>query len=390
MFHDLVITGLGRVGPHGLGRAGLKRALREGLPLPTQRCLASEDAPISSPAIPDFVGRVAGKETHESQVAVLEDPLTRAETLVREAARAARREAGLDGEELRGELWIASSLWSPQRRLQRAAERDPELWTRWLTIAGAERLGGTVSAREASGLIALSEAGKAIEEGRTDRAIVIEVDSITPRILRAHRRLRALAPGVGDLPPIARPFDRLRRGAVLSEGATAVILERASEATARDARIRSRVRTHFIQHDESATPYGYGTDPRALGFTLAASLHREGIDPRTIEGIVCGARGSVPADAQEAGWIQGLYGDQPHPPVFAPIGTTGLGGGGLLAAACLAAEGAPIGGSAGFAERDPNLPIRPHPSAVSPTPGRILVSTIATGGTGAWLVLDPR
>ncbi len=395
MFREVVITGLGRVGPQGPGRAILARALRECTPVPTRRFTTSpplRDGRTTGETV-DFAGWVEqiepfGKIKTRNRSSL--DPVGRTESLAREAARLARREAGLSEENVGGSLWIASSLGFPSSRLAQGDVGNQETWHRWLAATGTLKIGGTVSLREVSGLVALAEAASAIHEGRTDRAIVIEVDSVTPKILRVHRRLRALASGVGGSAPVARPFDRFRRGAVLAEGATAIVLERECVALDRQARPRSRVGAEFRTFDSSASPYGFGTGARALGAELGIRLRADGIDPRTIDGIISGARGSIEGDAQEANWIEALYEDKPHPPVFAPIGTTGLGGGGLLAAACLAAEGTPLCGSAGFLERDPKMTVRPHPSAVSPTPGRILLSTIASGGQAAWILFDAR
>ena len=395
MLHDVVITGLGRVGPQGPGRASLARALRECTPVPTRRIHASPPTPGHRPSREpvDFVGWVEQIEPFgkvESGERTGLDPVGRTESLAHEATRLARQEAGLADDEIGGLLWIASSLGFPGSRLARADLGNQDTWHRWLASTKTDEIGGTVSEREVSGLVALGEAARAIHEGRTPRAIVIEVDSVPPRILRVHRRLRALASGVGGASPVARPFDRFRRGAVLAEGATAIVLERESVALDRRARPRSRLCAEYRTLDPSASPYGFGCGGRELGVELRDRLRAAGVEPRSIEGVIAGARGSIEGDAQEAEWIEGLFEDELPPPVFAPIGTTGLGGGGLLAAACLAAEGSPLCGSAGFAERDPRLAVRPHPSAVSPTPGRILLSTIASGGPAAWIVFDAR
>ena len=395
MLRDVVITGVGRVGPQGPGRNGLARALREATPVPTRLCpSSSSESTAKTTCEPvDYVGWVDQISPFSRvEASSAGDPVGRSESLAAAAAQLARREAGLEevaDSAPSGELWIATALGFAKGRLARADVGNQKTWHRWLEATGTERLGGTVSEREASGLIAVAEAARAIEEGRCDRAIVIEVDSVTPRILRVHRRLRALASGVGGQAPIARPFDRFRRGSVLAEGATAIILERESLVADRGARPRSRLCSEFRATDRSASPYGFGSRAKDLAASLRAHLVEEKIEPHSIEGIIAGARGSVEADAQEAEWIASLFGKD-APPIFAPMGTTGLGGGGLLAAACLAAEGLPLCGSAGFSERDPALSCRPHPSAISPTPRRIIVSTLASGGQAAWLLFDPR
>lgn len=333
----------------------------------------AEDDPIPAASVGE-----AGTVEHGRGIS--SDPRDQAESMLRAAARAARDEAGLDGTVPVGELWLSSSYG--------VSLPDGDTWDSWVESAGAERLGGTVVARESSGLIALCSAARAIAEGRTDRAIVVDVDVLHPLLLRALRRLRALAPCCDGIPPVARPFDRHRRGTVVAEGATAIVLEREGAARDRAASVRSRFGAIHIDHDDTSPPYGFGSAGAALGERLRAHLESEGIRLATIDGVISGARGSIEGDAQEAHWIAALFGEGRTPPVFAPIGTTGLGGGGFLAAAALAAEGSPLGGSSGFCERDPALPVRPHPGAVSPTPGRILVSTLASGGQAIYVLLD--
>jgi hypothetical protein len=386
MLREVVITGLGRVGPQGSGRSALVRALREGAPVPTRPCSAHAVHADGS-LRPEPLEHAA-----HAAVSLAEPPsgdeCCHAESMVRTAARLARNEAQLDEKDVAGELWVATSFGVP------AVRPSPAMGIRlienrnWVAATGSSRFGGQVVAREASGLLALAAAARAIDEGRTDRAIVVEVDAFGPALLRVHRRLRALARAIGGAPPIARPFDLHRLGTVLAEGATALVLERESAAANRGVTPRSRVGFAYDSVDGTAPPYGFGRGAAHLAEELREKLAEARIPLSSIDGVLAGARGSVEGDAQEAAWIATLFSERRLPPVFAPIGTTGLGGGGFLAASALAAEGVPLGGSAGFCQPDPRLPIRPHPSAISPTPGRLLVSTIASGGAAVWTILE--
>ncbi len=391
MIREVVITGLGRVGPEGAGRAALARALREGAPVPispfdTHESLAvSEDHSGEPPA---QVARVSEGAASLPDGRARADERGQAETIVRAAARLARSEAKLQGTAPAGELWVATSFGVPASRRALGEVVDPEEVERWVRATGTERLGGELVAREASGLLALTAAARAVAEGRIDRAVVVEVDAFGPALLRVHRRLRALASAVGGVAPVARPFDPHRRGTVLAEGATALVLERDATARERQVHPRSRIGFAYQGFDESAPPYGFGCGGTRLGVELRDRLAEAGIPLSTIEGVIAGARGSLEGDAQEAAWIVALFSPGPPPPVFAPIGATGLGGGGFLAAAALAAEGLSLGDSAGFCRRDSNSAVLPHPGSIFPARGRILVSTIASGGRAAWVLLE--
>jgi len=388
MLREIIITGLGRVGPQGRGRSHLSFALREAHSVPTDRFSdltipSVEDHRDGSSVASDFFAPIA-----ISQLDLSCDPAPRAIQLATEASKLARSEAELISNDLPTELWIATAFGLSHGYSLKHQEWPDDLQDRWLQATGTDRIGGVVTSREASGLVALAAAAESIEADRAVRALVIEVDTITPQVLRVHRGLRALAPSHHGVPPVARPFDRCRYGTVLAEGATAIVLERESVAADRAVRGRSRLTWSYQAIDDTAAPYGFGSKGTHLGSEVAEELQEAGISPHSIGGVISGARGSIEGDAQEADWIASLFGEDAHPPVFAPIGTTGLGGGGFLAAVCLAAEGEPLGGSAGHCECDPRLPIRPHPTAVSPTPGRILASTIASGGEAAWVILD--
>ena len=58
-----------------------------------------------------------------------------------------------------------------------------------------------------------------------------------------------------------------------------------------------------------------------------------------------------------------------------------------LAAALLALEGTPFAPTPGFSEVDPELGVTPWGGG-TPAPSKVLVSSLATGGAGAWAVLE--
>jgi hypothetical protein len=71
-----------------------------------------------------------------------------------------------------------------------------------------------------------------------------------------------------------------------------------------------------------------------------------------------------------------------------PKAVTGEYGGGTLAPALLALEGAPFGPTPGFSEIDPEVQVTPHRGEALPAPERILMTALASGGGAAWLVLE--
>jgi 3-oxoacyl-[acyl-carrier-protein] synthase II len=89
----------------------------------------------------------------------------------------------------------------------------------------------------ASGAVALGEALHAIQAGTIDAAVAGGVECpLSPLAFGAFDVIRALADGHNDQPEQAcRPFDELRSGFVLGEGAALLVLEEAEAARRRGA-----------------------------------------------------------------------------------------------------------------------------------------------------------
>jgi hypothetical protein len=86
--------------------------------------------------------------------------------------------------------------------------------------------------------------------------------------------------------------------------------------------------------------------------------------------------------------LAAAWGAAAFPPVVVPKAVVGEFGGGFLAAAVMAAEGASFGRPAAFDAPDPELTIAPHDGSPLPAPKRVLVSALAAGGASAWALLE--
>src|SRR4029077_9071537 len=90
---------------------------------------------------------------------------------------------------------------------------------------------------------ALRHSIQCIREGRADVVIAVGADaSITPLVFAGFCSLRALSSKFNDYPEKAsRPFDRLRDGFIMGEGAGTLILESAAHAKKRKARVYAEI-----------------------------------------------------------------------------------------------------------------------------------------------------
>lgn len=428
-----VITGLGAVGPWGAGRDGLRRALADSrptlAPLDGPGRLAEAPGLFLRPGVA-WAGRVERKALEgwlPGAAARRMSPLSR---FAVSAARMALADAGLDPAGPRGSAgaaagtsgtpaagWeglageaalVLSTTYGPCSVTEELEEQillsGPEAASPFLfaesvanapaaqvaRLTGARGANLTVTAREVGALMAVARGVKEVAGGRSSVALAGVVDELTPLLQSALDRFGALARSrrSGE-PPVARPFDRRRTGYLTGEGAAVLLLERGDSVAARGGSPLAAVAGAGRAFDPTAPRAGWGTGQASLGAALRRTLERSGVEPGEVDLVVAGANGSRAGDRLEALTLREAWGGEPLPPVVAPKGVTGELGGGQLAAAVLALEGAGFGPSPGFRQRDPELGLVPWGGGAFPaTPRRVLVSTLGSGGAAAWLVLE--
>ena len=376
---NVVVTGVGTLGAWGHGLAPLEEALRDGVchavEVPPHRHDGAHTAALVTDT--DFSAYLpplkARRMSPPSRMAVV-------------AARMALEHAQLDPDDHETAVCLATAFGPTsyteellaQMEDEGPAEISPFLFSECVAnvpaaqVAVAARAHGpnvTITQREAGPCLAVARGAALVSAGTVKRALVGSVDEMTPLTHCILDRFRALAR------PVARPFDARRNGYLPGEGATVLVLEREEDAQDRGlVRIGEAIRAA----DPTAPVYDWGTGADGLAAALRRGLRGD------IDRVVSTASGSVRGDALEAGVLTRAL-DQ-LPPVLAPKAVTGEYGGGLLAAAVLAARGAPFGPTPGFESTD--LKVRPHAGGALPAPRRTLVSGLAPAGAAAWFVLE--
>ncbi|HKE61865.1 MAG TPA: beta-ketoacyl-ACP synthase II [Nitrospira sp.] len=173
---------------------------------------------------------------------------------------------------------------------------------------GAKGPNFTISTACSSSAHALGQAMQCIREGRADVVITVGADaSITPLVFAGFCSLRALSTRYNDHPEKAsRPFDRLRDGFVMGEGAGALILESAAHAKKRKARIYAEVAGY------AATSEAYHMvipreDGEEVARTMRLALADAGTTPAHVDYINAHATSTSIGDAVEAKAIRQLF-----------------------------------------------------------------------------------
>ncbi|HEV7507470.1 MAG TPA: beta-ketoacyl synthase N-terminal-like domain-containing protein [Thermoanaerobaculia bacterium] len=244
----------------------------------------------------------------------------------------------------------------------------------------------TLCQREAGPLLALGTGAAEIAAGRARRVLAGSVDEMTPLLHALLDRFGALARGGSEGEERARPFGRQRNGFLAGEGATVLVLESAESVAGRGGKAVASILAWGSAFDPTAPPSGWGQGYQGLARGLRRMLERAGLRPADVDLVVSGASGAREGDRLEAEVLHAAWEGASLPPVAAPKAVTGEYGGGLLASAVLAAAGSHLGPALGFDEADPELGIVLCDGSL-PSPDVVLVTSLAAGGAGAWVVL---
>jgi 3-oxoacyl-[acyl-carrier-protein] synthase II len=168
----------------------------------------------------------------------------------------------------------------------------------------------TTSAACAAGTQAVGEGAEWIRRGAADVVIAGGTEAIVfGLVMAAFSAMRALPVDFNDRPDAAsRPFDALRQGFVLSEGAAALVLESLEHAQARGARIYAEVAGHASSSD------GYdlaALQPEGLGPIRAMrwALENAGVQPREVDYINAHGTSTPLNDRTETLAIKDVFGE---------------------------------------------------------------------------------
>lgn len=195
---------------------------------------------------------------------------------------------------------------------------------------GLRGLNSTVSAGEASGLLAISYGTGQIRAGRAAALLAGGAEELCYESFLGHQRAGRLC---GSSP---LPFDARRDGFSLSEGAALLVLEDAGEAAARGAAVLAEVLGHGSAFDPSGSEEGAG---QAVARAVRIALEDAGIGPEGIDALSASANGSVRGDRAEAAGIAAVFGgraaDLPVTAVKSMLGEALGASGGFQAVALL-------------------------------------------------------
>jgi 3-oxoacyl-[acyl-carrier-protein] synthase II len=246
----------------------------------------------------------------------------------------------------------------------------------------------TVATACASGTHAISHAANLIAEGRCEIAIGAGTEAaITPVAVAAFANMTALS-----VTGISRPFDAMRDGFVIAEGAAALLLEDFQHATARKAHIYCEIigtaSTADAHHITAPAPGGVGATE-----CMRLAISDAGLKPSDIVHINAHGTSTPLNDAAESQAIHKVFGDTP-PPVTSIKGITGhsMGAAGAIEAVAvsLSLQNRQIPPTAGFETADPEIELDiVNGSPRKFEPGPVLSNSFGFGGHNGCVVFAP-
>ncbi|MBI5531755.1 MAG: beta-ketoacyl-ACP synthase II [Deltaproteobacteria bacterium] len=161
----------------------------------------------------------------------------------------------------------------------------------------------------ASGAHAIGEAAEMVRSGRARVALAGGAEAtITPTGMASFQAMYALSRRNDEPTRASRPFDRARDGFVCSEGAAVLVLEPLSRALARGAKIYAEV-TGYGASSDAHHPVQPAPEGRGARSAMARALAHAQIDPSEVDYINAHGTSTPQGDVQECRAILRLFGD---------------------------------------------------------------------------------
>jgi 3-oxoacyl-[acyl-carrier-protein] synthase II len=397
MTNEVVITGVGVVAPNGIGRVRFLKALQEG---------TSGIDEIRSFDTRDYLVHRGGEIKHLEHVDGDGCPpgVGRTTRVTIIAVREAMADAGLLADSFDSDR-VGVLLGTTSGEVQDMEAID-EAWTRnrsevFSSAAYSSFCSNSITARVASafglrgpalvlanacasGNFAVAFGCDLIKQGHADVIVAGGADALSKVALAGFSRMHAVAPD------LCRPFDRNRKGMMVSEGAGVVILEAGPRARARGASMYARVRGWGLGCDAFHLT---APNPEGMAHVMCLAMQDAGVAPADIGYISAHGTGTTLNDAAETAAIRTAFGDAanrtPVSSIKSMIGhTMGAASAIETVACCLALRHQFLPPTINYSEPDPQCDLDYVPNTVRFQAVDVAMNnSFAFGGNNASLVL---
>lgn len=404
----VLITGIGVVGPTGVGKESFWSTLLRG---------ESVIGPITRFDASTYPCRIAGEVRDNTYQHLVDPKRLRRMPLVSRFAVAATRlaldDAGCHREWTEPErvgVILGTSLGGYKEGAEQTLllhEKGLARVNPFLTLssyyhsaagevaieAGARGLNLTQSVGCPSGLCAVGLAADFIRRGRLDVCVTGGAEApIFPIAFAGMCQARELSTMNDEPHRASRPFDRLHNGIVLSEGSCILLLESEEHAQRRKAPVYAEV-TGYAIGSEAYEMYGIEPSGNTAASTLWQALKEADCRPEDIDYISAHGNSCPRWDIKETMIMRKAFGEFarriPVSSIKGAIGHNfGAAGAFQIASVALAFQFGQLPPTANLEEPDPQCDLDYIPGAPRPAaPRNCVVSNFGYGGVNAFLVL---
>lgn len=272
----------------------------------------------------------------------------------------------IDGDGFRFERWAEQGL--PQVTPLWLLKYLPNMPASHIAIYNDLRgPNNSLTLREASANLAISEAFTTIARGSADRIIAGATGTRLHPLRTVHVALQEEL-ATGDSPhSLSRPFDQNRQGSVLGEGAGALILEELTVAQERGAKIWGEI----VGYGSSTVLAlnGLAHRGKAIANAVNLSLRSSNLDASDVGHIHAHGIGTQQGDIEEASALVEVFGPKTPPVVAAKsyFGNLGAGSGVVeTIASLMALENDSLFPILNYETPDPACPITAASGGASP------------------------
>ena len=404
-----VITGLGIVSPIGIGvekfweaalagRSGIGRpTLFDGSKLPAECRIVGEVRDFNPRTwMPAQTAKVAGRF---SQFAIAAAKMAMQDSQLSLTPAVAEQCMVAIGSSMSGLADVEqpahrSFLQGESMRPWTVLEYPAHAATSHVAIEIGSR-GSTASPATAcvAGIDAIATAAQSVANGQTP--VVVAGGSETPfspACVEAFRALGALATWPGRPEEASRPFDKLRSGLVLGEGAGIVVIEDEAAARARGAHIYARI-LGFASITEGAHMRNVDVTGEPAARAMAAAIDNAGLTRRDIDYVSAHGNSLVDYDISETAGIklalQECAWSVPISSIKSMCGQAMAASGAMqIVASCLAIRDSTAPPTINYCVRDPACDLDYVPNMSRSVRIRnVLVHAQSIGGSHAALIL---
>ncbi len=218
---------------------------------------------------------------------------------------------------------------------------------------GLRGINSTLSAGEASGLLAIATGAGMISSGHAAALLAGGAEELCFESFLGHLRAHRLS----ETAPL--PLDARRSGFALAEGAALLMLEDGAAASARGARALAEVLGHGAAFDPTESEAGAA---RAVARAVRIALDDAGVGPGEIDAVSLSANGGLTGDRAEAAGIAAALGERaaglPVTAIKSMLGEALGASGGFQAVALLGTLGdGALPGILGFERTEKDFPL---------------------------------